>query len=293
MLGHKVVQRLAPHFEIAGTLRSDQAPEVLASYQLYTGTDASDAETFRPGFEDFQPAVVINCIGIVKQMEKHVTTSDEIIVNALFPHQIQKLCDEVDAKLIHISSDCVFSGLKGEPYAENDPSDAHDNYGKTKLLGEVSNAPHLTLRTSMIGPELRQKLSLFEWFASNRGGAVKGFKNALFSGFPTVEIANILQRIMTDYPDLTGLYHLAAPHINKYDLLTKINEVWGLGITIESDEAVMCDRRLDGSRLHQAIDYTPPSWDDLLAEMHRDMLSSTTELRNPATNPDRSTAANV
>jgi dTDP-4-dehydrorhamnose reductase len=164
----------------------------------------------------------------------------------------------------------VFSGQKGN-YRETDQPDAEDIYGRTKLLGEVS-APHcLTLRTSMIGPELSRKTGLLEWFLAQRGQTVKGFTKAIFSGFSTSELARIVELVLTDVPTIHGLYHVAAQPISKYDLLTLVRDRLRVPVTIERDVTFECDRSLDASRFNQDTGYSPPAWEAMIDDMVHQM----------------------
>ncbi|NOU10917.1 MAG: SDR family oxidoreductase, partial [Nitrospira sp.] len=186
------------------------------------------------------------------------------------PHRLALLCRTIGARLIHFSTDCVFSGRKGN-YRETDQPDAEDIYGRTKLLGEVSEPHCLTLRTSMVGPELSRKTGLLEWFLAQRGQTVKGFTKAIFSGFPTSELARIVELVLTDVPAIHGLYHVAAQPISKYDLLTLVRDRLHVPVTIERDVTFQCDRSLDASRFHQDTGYLPPAWEAMIDDMAHHM----------------------
>jgi dTDP-4-dehydrorhamnose reductase len=167
--------------------------------------------------------------------------------------------------LIHLSTDCVFSGKKGN-YSECDNADAEDLYGRTKLLGEVIEKHCLTLRTSMIGPELHRNNSLLEWFLAQKG-TVKGFKRAIFSGFTTFELSRIIERLLVEYPTSHGLYHVSADSISKHDLLSMIKQKMNLSVHIDPDTDFTCNRSLDSSRFRRDFKYIPPSWPDMVDEL--------------------------
>jgi dTDP-4-dehydrorhamnose reductase len=211
------------------------------------------------------PDVVINCVGLIKQ---HPRANDPLLAletNALLPHRLATLCQATQARLIHISTDCVFSGEKGS-YTEEDHSDAQDLYGRTKYLGET-NVPHsVTLRTSMIGPELHTKYGLLEWFL-NQKQAVKGFKKAIFSGFTTDELSRIIAEYVLPNPTLQGLYHVSSEPISKYDLLHLFNHFYARGLTIEAQNTYECDRSLISQRFKGATGYTAPAWPEMIAPM--------------------------
>jgi dTDP-4-dehydrorhamnose reductase len=175
-------------------------------------------------------------------------------------------------RLVHVSTDCVFSGEKGN-YRENDPPDAADLYGRTKFLGEVDIPGCVTLRTSIIGHELSGRHGLVEWFLAQEG-TVKGFARAVFSGFPTVEMARIVAERILPYERLSGLYHVSSEPISKYDLLRLVAKEYGKRIGIERDEEFACDRSLDSSRFREAIGYEPPAWPELVARMRAHFLGS-------------------
>lgn len=269
MLGHKLLERLSSRFETFGTLRGTAAglPATLPTQRLIENVSGTDVAALRTVLDTVRPDVAINCIGIIKQLKEAKAAVPSIAINALLPHQLAELCGERGIRLLHFSTDCVFSGRQG-PYTEQDFPDAADLYGRTKLLGELDQPGCLTLRTSIIGPELRHGLSLFAWFLQQRGGRVKGFANALYTGFPTTAMADLVGDLIAHHPDLHGLWHVSSDPISKYDLLGLINAAYGLGVTIDRDEDFHCDRRLDSSRFRAATGYAPPSWPQMIADMH-------------------------
>jgi dTDP-4-dehydrorhamnose reductase len=171
--------------------------------------------------------------------------------------------------MIHFSTDCVFSGKKGN-YRESDASDAEDLYGRSKYLGEVSEPNCLTLRTSIIGRELSRTQGLLEWFLSQRG-TIKGFRKAVFSGFTTLEMSRIVEKLLVEYPEAAGIYHVSSDPISKYGLLMLIKDKMGLETIIEPDDAYHCDRSLDSSRFRQEFQYTPPTWVEMVEELVQEM----------------------
>ena len=271
MLGHKVISHLRAGFAVAGTVRdgepSPALQRLLPEIRIYPNVNAEDTETLRAAMADWKADVVVNCIGIVKQAKQASEPLPSIRVNALLPHELHRLAAERGARLIHVSTDCVFSGRRG-PYVEGDTPDAEDLYGRTKLLGEVCGPGALTLRTSLIGRELHGQRSLIEWFLSQRGSRVCGFANALFSGLTTAAAADLLACIIGSHPDLDGVWHASAEAISKYDLLALVNRVYRLGIEIERDDSVTVDRRLDSTRLRSRIGWCPPRWTDMIADMY-------------------------
>lgn len=276
MLGSAVFRVLAadPALETWGTLRSPAGlrhfpPQARA--RLLTGIDVLDFDTLSLQFARLRPDVVINCIGLIKQLADAADPLQALPVNAMLPHRLARLCDLGGARLVQISTDCVFSGQRGN-YRETDRPDATDLYGQSKYLGELRDLTHaITLRTSIIGHELDSSHSLIDWFLS-RQGSVRGFSRAIFSGLPTVELASVIRTHILPRPDLHGLYHVAAQPIAKLDLLRLVAERYGKHIDIEADPSVVIDRSLDASRFHAATGYRAAAWPQLIARMHEDSL---------------------
>jgi dTDP-4-dehydrorhamnose reductase len=273
MLGHKLWQVLAPGFDTFVTTR--RGFDAYEGWGLFdrahtvAGVSADSLETVAGAIASVRPDVVVNCIGIVKQSDLAKDPVPAITVNSLFPHQVARLCRGQSIRLIHISTDCVYSGLKGN-YAESDPSDAEDLYGRTKFLGEVDYQGSLTLRTSMIGRELETANGLIEWFLGQRGAAVNGYARAVFSGFTTHALAEIIAMVTRKHPDMRGVWHVAATPISKFDLLLLVNQVYRLGITVARDESVIIDRSLNADRFHRATGFVPPDWRDMIEQLYRD-----------------------
>jgi len=231
---------------------------------LIDGVDADDREGLRSLLLRIRPDVVVNCIGVIKKFALDPLIA--IPINAVLPHRLAQLCDVIQARLIHISTDCVFSGRRGM-YKETDAPDAEDLYGRSKLLGEPEHVRTITLRTSMIGEELQSTNGLVSWFLS-QAGAVTGFRHAIFSGLPTVELARVITDYVLPHPALGGVYHVAADPISKYDLLGMVNEVYGKGLLIEPTSVPVIDRSLDGSRFAAATGYRAAAWPELIRQMH-------------------------
>jgi len=272
MLGH----RLMKHFSSTGHEVRVTLKQGLSAYRefglfraenAYAETDVRSSDLVAEVFAQWRPEAVVNAVGIVKQRPTAKELIPSIEINALFPHKLAELCKASGARMIHVSTDCVFSGRKGH-YQEDDPSDAEDLYGKTKYLGEVHDSHCLTLRTSMIGRELSRKQGLLEWFLCQRG-SVQGFKNALFSGFTTLELSRIIDKILAEYPEKGGLYHVSSEPISKFDLLTLIKSKMALRVEIIPVEEPRLDRSLDSTRFRSEFNYTPPTWEEMIDELSR------------------------
>jgi dTDP-4-dehydrorhamnose reductase len=273
MLGHKLWQVCAERFDAYVTFR--QSAEAYAKIGLFDlarvvgNVSVDDFDSVARAVAKVEPEVVVNCIGIVKQDAGAKNPISSISINALFPHRLGQVCKAAGARLVHLSTDCVFSGSKGN-YAETDVTDAEDLYGRTKLLGELTDEGCLTLRTSMIGRELRGAHGLLEWFLNQEGKTVRGFKRAIFSGFTTQALAEIIARIIAAHGHLAGVWHVAADPITKFDLLSQVKEAHDLNINIEPDESFVCDRSLNAERFRQVTGLIPPTWSDMITALGQD-----------------------
>lgn len=273
MLGHKLLQTLSGQFSVAGTIRGDiekyRNHPVLNPDLLKGRISADKLSTVKKALEEYKPDVVINCIGIVKQLPAARDPLQSIAINALFPHQLAHICRQREIRLIHISTDCVFSGRRGN-YREDDFADADDLYGRTKYLGEIDYEHTLTLRTSIIGREIETNHGLIEWFLSHEGGMVNGYTRAIFSGLTTNALSVIIATIIKDYPQMRGVWHVASEPISKYDLLNLVKTVYNLDIVIRPDDSVVIDRSLNGSRLLKNTNIIIPPWQMMIEQMHQD-----------------------
>jgi len=270
MLGHTLLRVLAgsPGIAATGAVRAASPPAGLpaaAAGLVRTGIDATDETALRGLLAAVRPDAVVNCVGLIKQRPDGQDPERTIIVNALVPHRLARLSAEVGARLVQVSTDCVFSGRSGG-YDEDGVPDAADFYGRSKLLGEVVEGDAVTLRTSMIGPELGTGVSLLAWFL-RQSGPVSGYRHAIFSGLPTVELARVVRDHVLPARDLRGLYHVSAAPISKFDLLGLVKEAYGVPAELVADDGVRIDRSLDSARFRAATGYRPPEWPDLVAAM--------------------------
>lgn len=270
MLGNAMLRVMAETggHEVCGTARSAGSLQFFApalAKRIVTGLDAGHFDALAKLFADVRPEVVINCIGLVKQLAGADDPLQALPINALLPHRLSRLCALAGARLVHISTDCVFNGSKGN-YRETDTADAEDLYGRSKFLGEVAYPHTVTLRTSIIGHEFSAAHGLVEWFLA-QSGSVKGYRRAIFSGLPTVELARIVRDIILPRPSLCGLFHVAAAPISKCDLLKLMAAAYAKQITVEAVDHPTIDRSLNADRFHDATGYSAPLWPDLIARM--------------------------
>jgi dTDP-4-dehydrorhamnose reductase len=272
MFGHALHRRLsqAP-FEAWAALRTKRSANARVERTIAAGRCIEDcditaeAEMVRV-LGDLRPTTVVNCAGIIKQRPEIADTGLAMATNGLAPHSLARLCDNIQAKFVQISTDCVFSGARGG-YVESDTPDPVDVYGFSKLFGEVTRAPHLTLRTSMIGWQLEGREGLAEWFLSHADQCAEGWTHSVFSGLTTYALADIVTRIIASQPGLSGLYHVASVPVSKYRLLSMLNNAMNGTIALRRVAGSRIDRSLRGERFLAATGIATPSWASMLADM--------------------------
>jgi dTDP-4-dehydrorhamnose reductase len=270
MLGNAVLRWFSksPGYSVQGSVRSSSSMSLLPQAlheKVICGVNVDDADALLALFGRTRPDVVINCVGLVKQLAEAGDPLAAIPINSLLPHRLVRLCRIAGARLVHVSTDCVFNGSKGM-YREDDIADANDLYGRSKFLGEVNDPQAVTLRTSIIGPELDTAHGLVSWFLSQRG-RVKGFNRAVFSGLPTVELARVMRDFVIPRADLHGVYHVSATPITKYELLSLIASVYGSSVDLVPDGELIIDRSLDSTRFRKLTGYESPAWPELVRAM--------------------------
>jgi dTDP-4-dehydrorhamnose reductase len=295
MLGHRLWRELAGRMDAFVAVRRPYSDYASLGWfdesRVIDRADVTTDDDLERAFDIARPDVVLNAVGIVKQRREVDDTAATMAVNALLPQRLAARCATAGARLIHLSTDCVFSGTRGN-YSEADQPDATDLYGRSKLLGEVDAEGCLTVRTSMVGREIGSARGLLEWFMSRRGETVPGFTRARFSGLTTPELSRVLADIVENHPDLRGVWHVAGAPISKYDLLSLVNDAFGLGTTLAPDESFVCDRTLDATRFLHATGYRPPSWATMVAELAADPTPYDTWTSQWISNArDRSTAS--
>jgi dTDP-4-dehydrorhamnose reductase len=270
MLGSSITRYLSDNNYVYACIR-DKKNETLFERNVLSGlinnVDVLDLKNIENIITEISPNIVINCVGIIKQLKESKQYEDSIAINSLYPHQLARVCDKYQAKLIHFSTDCVFSGNKGN-YKESDTPDAIDLYGRSKLLGEVNYGKHLTIRTSIIGHENKSPVSLVDWFLQQK--EVNGFSKAIFSGLPTIFVAHILEELIIDNENVKGLLNLSTNPINKYELLKLIDTQYGSTCKINEDKLFEIDRSLNHDEFTSVTGYTPPDWKDLIKLMHEE-----------------------
>jgi dTDP-4-dehydrorhamnose reductase len=268
MLGHQVAGRFSVANEVVATVRKPPSSEVsraLANCRIVPNVEVRISETWVQVLRDVRPDVVVNCVGIVKHRAASTDPIASIEVNSLLPHRLASACASSGARLIHISTDCVFSGERGG-YSESDNPDPVDLYGRTKLVGEVSGTNCLTIRTSMIGLELANYSGLVEWFL-RQNGEVRGYRRAIWSGLTTSELARVIETISRAHREIDGIWHVASAPISKFDLLEALGRHLGRRNSVVPDESVVINRSLNSERFRMATGYESPPHDVMLGEL--------------------------
>jgi dTDP-4-dehydrorhamnose reductase len=265
MLGHRALIDLSASHDAVGAVQSEVPPR-LSRFAIRAGVDALDDAAIRRLLDEERPDVVLNCVGLIKQLEDAKRPIPAIHVNALLPHRLYEFCHERGVYLVHFSTDCVFSGHRGA-YTEADNPDPVDLYGRTKLIGELLTPGALTLRSSIIGHELRNHAGLLEWFLSQRGKTIRGFRHAIYTGLTTNEMVRLVGTLLERPVRLSGLWQVASAPINKFDLLRIVNDVYETGATIEPEEVFRCDRSLIGSRFADETGWSAPTWREMVSTM--------------------------
>jgi dTDP-4-dehydrorhamnose reductase len=268
MIGSEIFRVLDESINIdaTGVWRSQPSKDLpFTKKRIIEGIDIQKEELWRRLLIEEKPHVVINCIGITKHHQSTIDARAFIGINSIFPYKLSNVCDQISARLIHISTDCIFSGKKGF-YSEEDISDSEDLYGLTKKLGEINTPNHLTLRTSTVGHEISTKNGLLEWFLSQQGNC-KGYKRAIFSGVTTSDLAIILRDKILPNKKLSGIYNISSDPISKYDLLQLMKRYYSKQIEIEEDTSFIIDRSLNGEKFKKAVNHKPESWEIMIKRM--------------------------
>lgn len=257
MLGHQLFYYLKDNcdFELFDISKNNKIRNETELIDVYD-------QVFEKYIRDIKPYYIINCIGLLIR-ESNSDYENAIKINSLIPHKIIRIANEIGSTLVHISTDCVFSGKKGN-YKENDLRDGQDFYAMSKILGEINNPNHLTLRTSIIGPEIRKKgEGLFHWFMA-QDNTIHGYKNVIWSGVTTYELAKIIKWSIDQR--LVGLYHVTNnSSINKYQLLTLFQKHTNKQIKIIPYEDKISDKSLLNTKKN--FNYQIPSYEDMVRDM--------------------------
>ena len=271
MIGHKMAQSLS-HFDLY--LNSRSHSKYLQEH--LTNSTLSNFDFLDQNIEDLldkiSPDYIINAVGIT--IRRGASDNKETnFLNSQLPKKIDFWCKENKKKQIHFSTDCVFSGDKGN-YYDLDHPDAKDDYGKSKGEGEINSKSTLTIRSSLIGREIYNKTELLEWVISNKNKKIKGFDNVIYSGVTTLWMSKTVDEIIKKYPDLFGIYNISSPPISKYDLITKINTYFDLNIEIERDSSYYSNKSLNSDKFFSQTKFNNPNWDSMLLDLYNDSVKN-------------------
>ena len=274
LLGHMLIRVLGATLDVYGTTResrSDSSPlaRFLPQDKWIDNIDASKFDSINKVFGTTNFDTVINCIGLIKQRNAQTTEHEMMFINAEFPHHLARVANQQGARVIHISTDCVFSGDKGN-YVETDTPDPVDVYGKSKLFGELNDVKNLTLRTSHIGRELTIRKSFIEWLLSQKSGHVEGYGHAIYSGLTSQELARLISELLNAKKGITGMFHVSSQPISKLEIINKLNELLNLEINVTSDSKVQINRSLNSDKFRLATNLTPHNWDQMLSDFCKD-----------------------
>ena len=268
MLGSKLFQEfLKKKYEVRGSLRTIPKKFLIHKSNIDSDIDVQNIFKLKKKILKFNPDFIINCTGVIKQKVDQFEEKNIFYINSVFPHELYKISNMINSKLIHFSTDCVFDGKKGN-YNEKSVSNASDIYGISKFLGELNFKNSLTIRTSIIGHELNSKNSLLEWFLHLKKNQCYGFVSAYFSGMPTIEIFNFLEKFILRNKKICGVYNLSSSKISKYDLLKKISNIYSKKIKKIKSKKLKIDRSLNSNKIKKLVNYKSPSWDDLIKNMY-------------------------
>ena len=261
-------------YEVRGSTRLISCKQLKNFKNIDFEISAFNLKKIEKKIKIFNPDYVLNCIGFVKQKIKKFSNSSEVYyLNSVFPHEISKITKKIGAKLIHFSTDCVFSGRKGN-YCETDNPDAHDLYGHSKQLGELNKRSDvITIRTSIIGHELKTKNGLLEWFLAQKKKCV-GFAKVFFSGLTTFEVFAFLDLYLFKKNSVSGLIHLSSSKISKYKLLKLISKIYQKKIIIKKDNKIRINRTLNSKYIERKLFYKCSSWEIMIKQMYSNKIKN-------------------
>ena len=271
MIGHKIAHSLYQDFDLILTSRKKISIESIGvNSGKFIYHDFLNNMTYDL-LNKIMPDVVINCVGITTRRGIKDSYNNTILLNSKLPHSLDSWVKSNSKKLIHFSTDCVFSGTKGN-YLDNDIPDANDLYGETKSAGEIDSGNTLNIRCSMIGRELFNFTELFEWLNMNKNKKIEGFSNVIYSGITTVRMGKIIHYILKHKLNLSGIYNISSVPISKYDLLVKLSNAFSLNVQIEENTDNKSNKVLISKKFTEITGIYPPNWDDLISEFKGDCI---------------------
>ena len=264
LIGNRLTRQLRQNADVYASTRTSSVEmpmleNILEPNKWIFGLDATDFQFLEAKIKRLKPDVIVNCVGVVKQQINSKNVEATILLNSVLPWRLSRFAEKYDFKLINFSTDCVFSGEVGK-YKESSTPDAVDLYGRSKILGELNNAHVLTVRTSFVGREIKTFINLFEWVQRCRSNKIVGYKRVIYSGLTTQAISEVIEKLIFDFSELTGLWHISSEPISKYDLICMLNNSLNLKLDIESSEEIFCDRSLDSTAFASKTGLAVPNW---------------------------------
>lgn len=264
LIGNRLTRQLRQNADVYASTRTSlvempMLENILEPNKWIFGLDATDFQFLESEIKRLKPDVIVNCLGVVKHQINPKNAEATILLNSVLPWRLSGIAEKYDFKLIHLSTDCVFSGETGN-YKESSSPDAVDLYGRSKILGELNNAHVLTIRTSFVGREIKTFANLFEWVQRCQTTRITGYKRAIYSGLTTQAISEVIEKLIFDFSALTGLWHVSSEPISKYDLICMLNNSLNLKLDIESSEEFFCDRSLDSTAFASKTSLAIPNW---------------------------------
>jgi dTDP-4-dehydrorhamnose reductase len=269
MIGHKIAQLLSSDFKLIGSSRKKISIRDVGIRKGEIVFHDFSNKNIDSLLNRINPDVTINCIGVTIRRDIFNKEKNVVFSNSELPHALDKWSKNNLKKLIHLSTDCVFSGINGN-YKDDDVPDARDIYGLTKAAGEINNSKNLTIRSSMIGREVYNHTELFEWLFHMKNNSIEGFSNVIYSGITNVRMAKIIQYILKNKINLSGIYNISSEPISKYDLLVKLSEAFNLNVEIEKNKYNKSNKVLISKKFTEITGMCPPNWDDLISEFKDD-----------------------
>ena len=269
MIGHKIAHSLEDDFELILTSRKSISVDSLGITNGKLILHNLITDSLDTLLDDITPDVIINCVGITTRRGVEENISHTKFLNSGLPHKLNFWVSSNSKKLIHFSTDCVFSGSKGN-YHDYDMLDAEDIYGTTKAAGEVDGPNTLTIRCSMIGRELYNFTELFEWLIKNKNKKIEGYSKVFYSGITTVRMGKILNQILKQKLNLSGVYNISSVPISKFDLLIKLSNAFSLNVDINENKNIKSNKILISKKFTEITGMYPSNWDDLISEFKVD-----------------------
>ena len=269
MIGHKIAQSLNDECELILSSRKSISLDTIGVKRgkiLFHDLITDNLDSM---LKKIFPDLIINCAGITTRRGVKDNIQNTRLLNSDIPHKLDSWANLNSKKLIHFSTDCVFSGSRGN-YLDNDISDANDTYGKTKAAGEVNSFNTLTIRCSMIGRELYNFTELFEWLVKNKNKNIDGYSKVFYSGITTVRMGKIISKIIKEDINLTGIYNISSIPISKFDLLHKLSNAFGLNVDITENKNIKSNKVLNSKKFTEITGIKTPDWDDLISEFVED-----------------------